>query len=170
MASILLVDDEESPRATLALLLKQAGHDVVQAEGVVAAAEALAAAAFDLVITDLRMPEGDGLEVIRRTRSTRPDAEVIVVTAYAGWESAKEAMRLGAFDYFEKGREPGTAPPQAGGKERLAREREPPSPGAARQHAASSRSTRCNACCASSRVASSDATALIEGSPAPGRN
>jgi len=54
MASILLVDDEESPRATLALLLKQAGHDVVQAEGVVAAAEALAAAAFDLVITDLR--------------------------------------------------------------------------------------------------------------------
>ena len=106
MASILLVDDEESPRATLALLLKQAGHDVVEAEGVAAAAEALAAAAFDLVITDLRMPEGDGLEVIRRTRGTRPEAEVIVLTAYAGWESAKEAMRLGAFDYFEKGREP----------------------------------------------------------------
>ena len=106
MASILLVDDEESPRATLALLLKQAGHDVVQADGVAAAAEALVATAFDLVITDLRMPEADGLEVIRRTRGTRPDAEVIVLTAYAGWESAKEAMRLGAFDYFEKGREP----------------------------------------------------------------
>ncbi len=106
MAAILLVDDEESPRATLGLLLKQAGHDVVQADGAAAAANALAAAAFDLVITDLRMPGGDGLEVIRRTRGTRPDAEVIVLTAYAGWESAKEAMRLGAFDYFEKGREP----------------------------------------------------------------
>jgi DNA-binding NtrC family response regulator len=106
MAAVLLVDDEASPRATLALLLKRAGHDVVQAEGVVTAAEALAATAFDLVITDLRMPEGDGLEVIRRTRATRPEAEVIVLTAYAGWESAREAMRLGAFDYFEKGREP----------------------------------------------------------------
>ena len=106
MASILLVDDEESPRATLGLLLKQAGHDVVQADGAAAAAEALAAAAFDLVITDLRMPGGDGLEVVRRTRGTRPDAEVIVLTAYAGWESAREAMRLGAFYYSEKGREP----------------------------------------------------------------
>ncbi len=56
MASILLVDDEESPRATLALLLKQAGHDIVQAEGIAAASEALSAIAFDLVITDLRMP------------------------------------------------------------------------------------------------------------------
>jgi DNA-binding NtrC family response regulator len=44
--------------------------------------------------------------VIRRTQAIRHDAEVIVLTAYAGWESAKEAMRLGAFDYFEKGREP----------------------------------------------------------------
>ena len=107
MAAILLVDDEESPRATLALLLKQAGHEVVQAEGVTAAAQALAASTFDLVITDLRMPDGDGLDVVRRTRAARPDAEVIILTAYAGWESAKEAMRLGALDYFEKGREPG---------------------------------------------------------------
>jgi DNA-binding NtrC family response regulator len=106
MASILLVDDEESPRATLALLLKQAGHDIEQADGVDAAARALAAGAFDLVVTDLRMPVGNGLDVVRLTRNTQPDTEVIVLTAYAGWESAKEAMRLGAFDYFEKGREP----------------------------------------------------------------
>ncbi len=106
MAVILLVDDEESPRATLALLLKQAGHEVVQADGVEAAARVLGERAFDLVITDLRMPDGSGLEVVRRTRSARHEAEVIVLTAYAGWESAKEAMRLGAFDYFEKGREP----------------------------------------------------------------
>src|SRR5262249_62035778 len=71
MASIVLVDDEESPRAVLALLLKQAGHDVIQADGAAAADEALAASAFDLVITDLRMPGGDGLEVVRLTRATR---------------------------------------------------------------------------------------------------
>ena len=106
MAAILLVDDEESPRAILALLLKQAGHDVVQADGATSAAEALAAHAIDLVITDLRMPGGDGLEVVRGTRDTHPEVEVIVLTAYAGWESAREAMRLGAFDYSEKGREP----------------------------------------------------------------
>ena len=106
MASVLLVDDEASPRSILALLLKQAGHDVTQADGVVAAGEALAGAAFDLVITDLRMPGGDGLDVLRLTRGSDPDAEVIVLTAYAGWESAREAMRLGAFDYAEKGGEP----------------------------------------------------------------
>jgi adenylate cyclase len=106
MAAILLVDDEEAPRATLALLLKQAGHDVVQADGAAGAAEALAASAVDLVITDLRMPGGDGLEVVRGTRDSHPEVEVIVLTAHAGWESAREAMRLGAFDYFEKGREP----------------------------------------------------------------
>jgi DNA-binding NtrC family response regulator len=106
MARILLVDDEESPRATLALLLKRAGHEVVQADGVGAAGQALGAGSVELVVTDLRMPDGDGLEVVRRARHTRPEAEVIVLTAYAGWESAKEAMRLGAFDYFEKGREP----------------------------------------------------------------
>ena len=52
------------------------------------------------------MPDGDGLDVLRAARAARPDAGVILLTAYAGWESAKEAMQLGAFDYFEKGREP----------------------------------------------------------------
>src|SRR5262245_51715594 len=176
MASILLVDDEESPRATLALLLKQAGHDVVQAEGVVAAAEALAAAAFALVITALRMPEGYGLEVIRRTRRTRPDAEVIVLTAYGEWESAKEAMRLGAFDYFEKGREPDELfhrIDQALEKKALRRENENlrhqvetryGMPGIVAQSAPMQRVLEFAA-----RVASSDATVLIHGESGTGK-
>src|SRR5262249_1345736 len=60
----------------------------------------------DLVITDLRMPDGSGLDVLRSAKTRRPGADIILLTAYAGWESAKEAMRLGALDYFEKGREP----------------------------------------------------------------
>jgi len=58
------------------------------------------------VVTDLRMPDGDGLDVLRAAKAHCPEADVILLTAYAGWESAKEAMQLGAFDYFEKGREP----------------------------------------------------------------
>src|SRR5713101_9948846 len=106
MAAILLVDDEASARLTLALLLKQRGHQVTQAEGVKTAARALTETVFDMVVTDLRMPDGDGLEVLRTTKQHCPEAEVILLTAYAGWESAKEAMQLGAFDYFEKGQEP----------------------------------------------------------------
>jgi DNA-binding NtrC family response regulator len=106
MAAILVVDDEESPRQTLALLLKKRGHQVAEAEGFEAAATALADGVFDVVVTDLRMPDGDGLDVLRAAKRHCPGADVILLTAYAGWESAKEAIRLGAFDYFEKGREP----------------------------------------------------------------
>ncbi len=59
-----------------------------------------------MVVTDLRMPDGDGLEVLRAAKEHCPDADVILLTAYAGWESAKEAIQLGASDYFEKGHEP----------------------------------------------------------------
>src|SRR5919106_5314218 len=106
MADILIVDDEPSARMTLALLLRKRGHRAVQAEGVRVAAKVLAECAFDLVVTDLRMPDGDGLEVLRTAKAHCPEAAVILLTAYAGWESAKEAMRLGAYDYFEKGKEP----------------------------------------------------------------
>jgi two-component system response regulator HydG len=106
LASILVVDDEPSARGTLALLLRKRGHRVTEAEGVTQAIKQIAEDAFDLVVTDLRMPDGDGLDVLRTVKATGADAEVILLTAYAGWESAKEAIRLGAFDYFEKGREP----------------------------------------------------------------
>jgi class 3 adenylate cyclase len=106
MANILLVDDEPSARVTLGLLLKRRGHAVQEAEGVVAARKALADAAFDVVITDLKMPDGQGLDVLQTARARYPDANVILLTAHPGWESAREAMRLGAFDYFEKGQEP----------------------------------------------------------------
>src|SRR5262247_4746706 len=106
MATILLVDDEASARLTLGLLLKRRGHVVEEADGVLAATKALIGAPFDVVITDLWMPDGQGLEVLRAARARNPDANVILLTAHPGWESAKEAMRLGAFDYFEKGQEP----------------------------------------------------------------
>ena len=106
MATILIVDDEPSARTTLGLLLKKRSHRVTEVAGVAAALKALADDAFDVVVTDLRMPDGDGLEVLRAARTHCPEADVILLTAYAGWESAKEAIQLGACDYFEKGHEP----------------------------------------------------------------
>ena len=106
MAAILVVDDESSARTTLALLLKKRGHRVTDADGVRAAVKALAEEAFEVIVTDLRMPDGDGLDVLRAAKAHCPEADVILLTAFAGWESAKEAIQLGAFDYFEKGREP----------------------------------------------------------------
>ena len=107
MASILIVDDEPSARLTLGLLLRHRGHLVREAESVTAAKGALAGEAYDIGITDLRMPDGLGLDVLRASKARCPDADVILLTAHPGWESAAEAMRLGAFDYFEKGQEPG---------------------------------------------------------------
>src|SRR5262249_48394208 len=106
MATILVVDDEYSARTTLALLLRHRGHVVQEADGVAAAIQELRAGVFDVIITDLRMPDGVGLDVLHAAKSHSPDANVILLTAYPAWESAKEAMRLGAFDYFEKGQEP----------------------------------------------------------------
>ncbi len=106
MAHLLVVDDEPSARSTLALLLRKRGHRVVEADGVTSATAKLSDEVFDLVVTDLRMPDGDGLDVLRAAKAHAPETEVILLTAYAEWKSAKEAIRLGALDYFEKGQEP----------------------------------------------------------------
>jgi class 3 adenylate cyclase len=106
MATILLVDDEPSPRLTMALLLRRRGYRVCEAEGVTAALSVLSRDRPDVVVTDLNMLDGAGLDVLRAARVHCPEADVIVLTGYAGWESAKEAMRLGAADYFEKGHDP----------------------------------------------------------------
>ncbi|HET6381647.1 MAG TPA: sigma-54 dependent transcriptional regulator [candidate division Zixibacteria bacterium] len=101
-ARILVVDDERSMRELLAITLRQAGHDVVLAEGGEPAVQALRADDFDLVITDLRMRKVDGLAVLRAAREHSPATVVLVVTAYASTETAVEAMKLGAYDYLTK--------------------------------------------------------------------
>ncbi len=106
MAHLLVVDDEPSARTTLSLLLRKRGHHVLEADGVTAAAKRLTEEVFDLVVTDLRMPDGDGLDVLRAAKAHAPGTEVILLTAYAEWKSAKAAIHLGALDYFEKGQEP----------------------------------------------------------------
>jgi two-component system, NtrC family, response regulator PilR len=101
-ARILVVDDERSVREVLAIALRQEGYDVTLADSGEAALEALDAAAFDLVLTDLRMRRVDGLAVLRAVRERAPSAAVIMLTAFASTDSAVEAMKLGAYDYVTK--------------------------------------------------------------------
>jgi two-component system response regulator PilR (NtrC family) len=99
---VLVVDDEQSMRDLLAIMLRQAGYEVSVADGGEAAIEALKVESFDLVVTDLRMRKVDGLSVLKAAKELSPHTVVLVVTAYASTETAVEAMRAGAYDYVTK--------------------------------------------------------------------
>jgi len=99
---LLLVDDERSVREFLAIYLGRAGHKVETAACMADARTALRARGFDVVITDLRMPDGTGLDVLETSKALHPDTEVVVVTAYATAETAIAAMKAGAYDYLLK--------------------------------------------------------------------
>src|SRR5512142_2301835 len=90
--NVLVVDDQRNMRATTALLLRQAGHAVEEAENGGAAIRRVQQQAFDVVLTDFRMPYVDGLEVLLAVRSHAPDTHIIVMTWYGTIESAVEAM------------------------------------------------------------------------------
>ncbi len=102
MARLLIVDDEAPMRRVLSSLLADEGHEVVAASGVTEARRALAAGLFDLVITDQKMPDGEGLELLDQVREIDPALPVVVLTAFATVELAVEAMRRGAFDFITK--------------------------------------------------------------------
>jgi len=100
---VLVVDDEQSMRELLAIMLRQAGYDVAVADGGEAAVERLGKGeSFDLVVTDLRMRKVDGLAVLKAAKEFSPRTVVLVVTAFASTETAVEAMKLGAYDYVTK--------------------------------------------------------------------
>ncbi len=102
MARILVIDDEQSMREMLSIALGKAGFDVVAAESRATAAAVLAKDPVDLVITDVRLPDGDGIEVLRHVKTGSPDTVVIVMTAYGSTRDAVDAMKLGAHDYLLK--------------------------------------------------------------------
>jgi len=102
MGRILLVDDEPNMRRILASNLRQDQHQIWEAGGVVEAQRILSANDFDVVITDQKMPDGDGLTVLVSAHENDPTLPVIVLTAVASIELAVESMRKGAFDFLAK--------------------------------------------------------------------
>jgi two-component system response regulator PilR (NtrC family) len=99
---ILVVDDEQSLRDVLSIMLKRAGYAVTSAMDGEEAIEFLNKEIFDLVITDLRMPKLDGMEVLKAVKSASPETVVLIITAFATADSAVEAMKQGAYDYLTK--------------------------------------------------------------------
>ncbi|MHC5079078.1 MAG: sigma-54-dependent transcriptional regulator [Planctomycetota bacterium] len=100
--NILVVDDEEFIRDELCEALQDEGYDAVSAPDGQAAVEAAQQSAFDLCISDIRMPVLDGIGLLKKLHETSPETMVIMMTAYAELQTAIDAMRFGAVDYLLK--------------------------------------------------------------------
>lgn len=99
---ILLIDDEAIALANLTHVLEREGYAVTACKDGEAGLAALAKGDYDLVLTDLKMPGLDGMEVLRRMRVEHPDVPVIMITGHASLDSAVEAMKAGAYHYLAK--------------------------------------------------------------------
>ncbi len=99
---ILVVDDEPANREVLEKILSREGYSVIHAAGGEEALAALRQSPFDLMLTDLRMPRMDGVELLRASRLVVPDLEVILMTAHGTVEVAVAAMKEGAYDFLTK--------------------------------------------------------------------
>lgn len=105
---ILIVDDELLVRNFLSETLKRSGMEVATAENGRKALQILKESTFDLVITDMKMPDLTGIDILRKVKESSPGTLVVVITAFGSIENAVAAMRLGAFDYLLKPFSPDT--------------------------------------------------------------
>ncbi len=108
MANILVIDDNDTLREGVVVVCQRLRHDVQEASSGVAGMKMLDAHKFDLVLTDLKMDELDGIGVLKGVKDRSPETVVMIITAYASIETAVEAIKLGAFDYIEKPFSPDT--------------------------------------------------------------
>lgn len=99
---ILVIDDDPSIRNMLAIVLKKTGYDVTCTESGKTSLEKLKKESFDLIISDIKMPDINGIELLKKIKSITPEIPVIMITAYASANDAVEAMKLGAEDYVTK--------------------------------------------------------------------
>ena len=102
MANLLIVDDEKGIRQLLTLVFERVGHTVRTAAGGRDALALFAQEPADLIISDVRMPDMGGIEMLRTAREIAPDVAVIMMTAFASVDSAREAFKLGADDFIQK--------------------------------------------------------------------
>jgi two-component system response regulator PilR (NtrC family) len=103
MASILVCDDQRSICEMLDISLRKEGHKVETVSAGEAAKKKLSSANYEVLVTDIKMPQTDGIEVLRFARQVSPDTSVILITAVEDYEAAIQAVKVGAFDYIHKG-------------------------------------------------------------------
>ena len=102
MANILIVDDEQSYRQLLSMVFEGGGHNIRTAMNGRQAIDLLSQSPADIIISDVKMPDMDGIEMLREVRETLPDLGVVLMTAFASVETAREAFKLGADDFIQK--------------------------------------------------------------------
>lgn len=100
--SILIVDDEEAIRLSLSVLLKREGHSIDEAANGKEALEKLGSKKYDIVISDIMMPELDGIELLQKIKELNRRIDVIMITAYASLERAVDSLKFGASDFIQK--------------------------------------------------------------------
>ncbi|MFN8005967.1 MAG: sigma-54 dependent transcriptional regulator [Terriglobia bacterium] len=105
MSKLLIVDDERSLREVLQVVFKKEGHTVAAASGFQEAQHLLKNNLFDLVVTDIKMSDGSGLDVLREVKSGNAETLVVMMTAYATTDNAIQALKMGAADYILKDNE-----------------------------------------------------------------
>ena len=102
MNPILDIDDEKSLREFLTIMLENEGYEVVSADSGQKAVALIEKNVFDLVITDIRMRQSNGIDVLKVVKQVGPQTRVVMMSAYASAETAVEAMKIGAYDYISR--------------------------------------------------------------------
>ncbi|MEK7271763.1 MAG: response regulator, partial [Nitrospirota bacterium] len=102
MKKILVIDDEPIVRTSCIRSLSPEGYEVKSASSGKEALELLENEPFNLVLLDLKMPDMDGIEVLKKIKDTWPDTKVVMITGYSTVETAVKTLKLGAFSYLEK--------------------------------------------------------------------
>lgn len=102
MAKILIVDDDKSIIKTLDMLLTSEGHEVIAVSVSSDAIDSLNSNDIDLVLTDIRMPHPDGMELLKMIRKSRPKIPVIMVSAYGSEKTKKDSLDMGCYAYLAK--------------------------------------------------------------------
>src|SRR5687767_9801607 len=100
--SLLLVDDDARVLESMADWLRSQGLQVDAVRGVAEASDRLSRKSYDLLLVDVRLQDGDGLDLLEQVRRTHPESQVILITGYGDADAAVEALRAGALDYLTK--------------------------------------------------------------------
>src|SRR5437868_1127784 len=102
MANVLVCDDERSIRELLDIALRKEGHKVETVNSGEAALRKMEGARYDVIVTDIKMPKIDGIEVVKHAHRLSPESAVVLITAAGDFDSAVQAVKAGAFDYIQK--------------------------------------------------------------------
>lgn len=99
---VLVIDDEDIVRICCSRALSPAGYEVRMAQNGLDGLKMIEEERFDIVLTDLKMPDMDGIEVLRKIKKEWPEIGVIIITGYQTVDTEAKSIKLGAFDYIEK--------------------------------------------------------------------